>query len=182
MTLGPGWWEENSSYRNRCLQPFLLLACCLWLLESIYSWQKGDCIIRMKLMRFLWNWVNENITIKVKNGIHVHGTITGAEVSMNIELKNMKTGQERWLSLRQDLVSSIMFWFYKVVLRSPCGLKWQSGRGMVTSAWRYRLVLMNNSPYNREALLFLKYMMAAGLGSWFFFCSCCVERRWNRLE
>ncbi|KIJ12199.1 hypothetical protein PAXINDRAFT_171315 [Paxillus involutus ATCC 200175] len=44
----------------------------------------------MKLVRFLMKLNNETITIELKNGSVVHGTITGVDMQMNTHLKTVK--------------------------------------------------------------------------------------------
>lgn len=44
----------------------------------------------MKLVRFLMKLNNESVTIELKNGSVVNGTITGVDMSMNTHLKKVR--------------------------------------------------------------------------------------------
>ncbi|KAJ7359773.1 Sm-like ribonucleoprotein [Mycena albidolilacea] len=44
----------------------------------------------MKLVRFLMKLNNETVTLELKNGSVVHGTITGVDMQMNTHLKSVK--------------------------------------------------------------------------------------------
>ncbi len=44
----------------------------------------------MKLVRFLMKLSNESVSIELKNGTVLHGTIVGLDVHMNTHLKNVK--------------------------------------------------------------------------------------------
>ena len=47
-------------------------------------------IATMKLVRFLMKLNNESVTIELKNGSVVNGTITGVDMSMNTHLKKVR--------------------------------------------------------------------------------------------
>lgn len=44
----------------------------------------------MKLVRFLMKLANESVTVELKNGTVMTGTIIGVDISMNTHLKNVK--------------------------------------------------------------------------------------------
>eukprot|EP01006_Ploeotia_vitrea_P009554 TRINITY_DN22731_c0_g1_i1.p1 TRINITY_DN22731_c0_g1~~TRINITY_DN22731_c0_g1_i1.p1 ORF type:complete len:131 (+),score=5.99 TRINITY_DN22731_c0_g1_i1:45-395(+) len=44
----------------------------------------------MKLVRFLMKLNNETVTLELKNGTVVHGTVTGVDNSMNTHIKTVK--------------------------------------------------------------------------------------------
>ncbi|KAJ8329020.1 hypothetical protein BDV3_006313 [Batrachochytrium dendrobatidis] len=44
----------------------------------------------MKLVRFLMKCWNETVTIELKNGTTINGTITGVDMQMNTHLKTVK--------------------------------------------------------------------------------------------
>lgn len=69
----------------------------------------------MKLVRFLMKLTNESVTIELKNGTVVHGTISGLDVHMNTHLKNVRltmlsTGETKHLDVLTVRGSSIRYY------------------------------------------------------------------------
>lgn len=59
----------------------------------IKAWMRGLVsliIYSMKLVRFLMKLANETVTIELKDGTVVQGTIFGVDINMNIHLKTVK--------------------------------------------------------------------------------------------
>eukprot|EP01147_Barroeca_monosierra_P008190 gene8190-10142_t len=44
----------------------------------------------MKLVRFLMKISNETVTVELKNGTVVHGSVAGVDVAMNMHMKTVK--------------------------------------------------------------------------------------------
>eukprot|EP00618_Florenciella_parvula_P004543 CAMPEP_0119542758 /NCGR_PEP_ID=MMETSP1344-20130328/53762_1 /TAXON_ID=236787 /ORGANISM="Florenciella parvula, Strain CCMP2471" /LENGTH=100 /DNA_ID=CAMNT_0007587013 /DNA_START=42 /DNA_END=341 /DNA_ORIENTATION=+ len=59
----------------------------------------------MKLVRFLMKLNNETVTIELKNGTVVQGTVAGVDVAMNTYMKNVKVTVKGKNTVNYDTLS-----------------------------------------------------------------------------
>ncbi|KAF7870061.1 uncharacterized protein EAF02_009251 [Botrytis sinoallii] len=59
----------------------------------------------MKLVRFLMKCANETVTIELKNGTIIHGTITSVSPQMNTALRTVKMTPKNGTSLTLDTIN-----------------------------------------------------------------------------
>eukprot|EP00619_Florenciella_sp_RCC1007_P001735 CAMPEP_0205911740 /NCGR_PEP_ID=MMETSP1325-20131115/5357_1 /ASSEMBLY_ACC=CAM_ASM_000708 /TAXON_ID=236786 /ORGANISM="Florenciella sp., Strain RCC1007" /LENGTH=91 /DNA_ID=CAMNT_0053278317 /DNA_START=36 /DNA_END=308 /DNA_ORIENTATION=+ len=59
----------------------------------------------MKLVRFLMKLNNETVTIELKNGTVVQGTVSGVDVAMNTYMRNVKVTVKGKNTVNYDTLS-----------------------------------------------------------------------------
>ncbi|KRX14421.1 Small nuclear ribonucleoprotein Sm D1 [Trichinella nelsoni] len=59
----------------------------------------------MKLVHFLMNLSRETVTIELKNGTILHGTVTGVDIAMNTHLRAVKMTMKDGQTVQLDVMS-----------------------------------------------------------------------------
>ncbi|KAL5505953.1 hypothetical protein EMCRGX_G007505 [Ephydatia muelleri] len=81
----------------------------------------------MKLVRFLMKLSHETVTVELKNGTVVHGTIIGVDMSMNTHLKSVKMTVKNRDTITMDTLSLRG----NNIRPEPRRRKWHSEEGVV---------------------------------------------------
>lgn len=75
----------------------------------------------MKLIRFLMKLSHETVTIELKNGTQVTGTIQGVDVAMNIHLRSVKMTARARDQITLDTLS-IRGYYFIILVNFNCNI------------------------------------------------------------
>jgi small nuclear ribonucleoprotein (snRNP)-like protein len=67
---------------------------------------------KMKLVRFLMKLTHESVTIALKNGSNVFGTVIGVDMSMNTHLKSAKLTPKNGEPIALDFITIRGLFFF----------------------------------------------------------------------
>ena len=85
----------------------------------------------MKLVKFLQKLNREQVTIELKNGTVIQGTVVGVDATMNCHLKKAKVTVYVWFDMCMDTVACVILTISALLFDSITGegrIQWRTLR------------------------------------------------------